>query len=575
MTFKKLLRKKILYLTSIIAVGLVVYFNGLFNGFTWDDINQIVNNHEIRSLKNIPRFFLGGTFYAGGAEELGGLFYRPLQSTSYAIIYTLFGLNPFFFHLYQVLLHIGNALLVFLFLTSFLSLPLSLFATLAFLIHPMQVETVTSVCCDIHYFFFGMMALLTTSLALSAKEGRKILLFSLIFILFLLSLLSREDAILFMGVGLFYVFLFKGLKKDLLLYLLSSGLPMIVYLFLRFGVAHMEFGHSSGDPITQIGLWERVLHGPLLFVLYLRTFVFPKDLVVQQHWVIKNFDLQNLYFPLILSILILLIGIFLGRRVWRKNPTTGKAYAFFFVWFLVGVGSHLQIVPLDFTFADRWFYFPMIGLLAMAAFVWQTFAKVKKTLIRDSAILLVILVISLLSVRTFVRNFDWKDNLTLYSHDIQLNKDSYSLERALAFAYAEKGDFKKAEYYIQRSTKLAPQFTNWNFYGVLYEKTGDKEKSIYYYKKAMEQRKYYAYENLGRLLSVSGRHKEALEVAKVGLKYYPKNSQLWRVLAVSEYFLGNQKEGAEAAKKAFEITQDKVGYDLYILMKSGRKFILK
>lgn len=96
----------------IVILGFCVYLPTLFNGFVWDDEEQIVNNPQIQSLSNLPAFFSGSTFNAGGGGNLSGLYYRPLMTSSFTLVYSIFGLNPFFFHLVQVILHIANACLL-------------------------------------------------------------------------------------------------------------------------------------------------------------------------------------------------------------------------------------------------------------------------------------------------------------------------------------------------------------------------------------------------------------------------------------------------------------------------------
>src|SRR5476651_1982368 len=100
----------------LIITGLIIYFPALFNGFVGDDYQQIVNNTQIHSLTNFPHYFTGSTYESGGADRITGLFYRPLMLTSFAILYSLFGVNPLPFHLLQVLLHIANTILLVLFL---------------------------------------------------------------------------------------------------------------------------------------------------------------------------------------------------------------------------------------------------------------------------------------------------------------------------------------------------------------------------------------------------------------------------------------------------------------------------
>src|SRR5690349_8265942 len=101
-------------ITFIIIIGLLVYCNALFNGFVGDDNGQIVDNKLIHSLANLPLFFHGSTFYLQQVGQTAGVYYRPMLSTMFALIYALSGPNPFFFHLIQLLLHIVNCILIFL-----------------------------------------------------------------------------------------------------------------------------------------------------------------------------------------------------------------------------------------------------------------------------------------------------------------------------------------------------------------------------------------------------------------------------------------------------------------------------
>ena len=57
-------------ITWIVFIGLIVFFNGLFTPFFFDDDLQIVSNPLIHSLANVPYFFLGGTFFDAGSGQI-------------------------------------------------------------------------------------------------------------------------------------------------------------------------------------------------------------------------------------------------------------------------------------------------------------------------------------------------------------------------------------------------------------------------------------------------------------------------------------------------------------------------
>src|SRR5258708_40257019 len=80
----------------LIIIGLVVYFNSLFNGFIGDDYGQLVNNTSVHSISNIGQFFSNSTFNnstvsnigSNGGSNLSGIYYKPLLSSVYSILYT-------------------------------------------------------------------------------------------------------------------------------------------------------------------------------------------------------------------------------------------------------------------------------------------------------------------------------------------------------------------------------------------------------------------------------------------------------------------------------------------------------
>ena len=52
-------KRNILILTGILFLGLLItYSNHFKNGFHFDDSHTIVNNVNIRSIENIPKFFV-------------------------------------------------------------------------------------------------------------------------------------------------------------------------------------------------------------------------------------------------------------------------------------------------------------------------------------------------------------------------------------------------------------------------------------------------------------------------------------------------------------------------------------
>jgi len=531
--------KKDKFILILILVGFLVYFNSLFNGFVWDDEEQIVNNPLVHSLSNLPQLFRGSTFNPGGAVSLGGIYYKPLMTVFFSLIYSIFGPRPFFFHLFQIVLHIINSILVFLVLGYLFNLKkkekndesLPFFLSLIFLIHPQNCEAVVYISAlqDVVFFFFGMLALFmiikTNKSQIFTASTNFVSLYGLASLFLFLSLLSKETGIVFFVIIFFYLLFFKK-REDLPVYLVFSLTVICFYAVLRFGLAGIPIQKHGLSPITRMDFWQRMISVPQIIFYYLKTFFFPKNLAINQHWVTEKIIWSEFWSPLLIDSLffLVLIGFFLFLTIKQFNNLT-IIFSFFFLWFIFSLGFHLHIFPLDLTVSDRWFYLPGAGVLGMIGAVAPKL-KIKNEKLK---IIIVITIIILLSWRTFIRTFDWRNGLTLYSRDIKISQNAFDLENNLGVELFRVGRINEANIHFENSIKLAPYWwTNWNNLGVIYERKGDFKKAEEYYKKAIDNGNYYlAYENYAGILIKQKKNKEAKEfLEKEALPKLPYNQKL-------------------------------------------------
>jgi len=352
-------------ITWIIVIGLILYANMLFNGFVWDDNTFIINNPQVHQLHILS--LIGPSIF--NSHE----FYRPIDSIYFAFLYSLVGQQPFFYHFIQLSLHIIVTCLLFLYLQYFFKKPLAFSLSLIFLVHPINVESVTFIGSTQSelYFLPGIIALL-----LSRKKhlsGRRLLFIN---ILLLFSILSKEPGFLFLLLIFVYRYLFKlhGLKK----LLLSNAVILAIYFLLRLFVGGSTFKSIDAIPIASLPLLQRILNIPIIIVYYLKTFIFPIHLAIWQLWIIKNITIQNFFIPLFICLLFIAVWFFVFKKIQsisdpKIHETNLLQFYFFSFWFVIGMGPLLQIIPLDMTVADRWFYFPIVGLLGMTGVCFQIF----------------------------------------------------------------------------------------------------------------------------------------------------------------------------------------------------------
>jgi tetratricopeptide (TPR) repeat protein len=270
----------------------------------------------------------------------------------------------------------------------------------------------------------------------------------------------------------------------------------------------------------------------------------------------------------------------------KTNDKMRPILIFFLTWLILGLLLHLQIFPLDMTVADRWFYLPEIGLLGLiGAFITIVIAgnpagqKTKQSqdtvipaqagiyinkvspVIRSSKFLIPasIMLITLLSLRAYIRIQNWQNGLTLFSHDAKINKNAFDLENNLGTELFRNGNIREAETHFRKSTELAPYWwTSWNNLGVVFERKNESDQAKEYYQKAIDNGNYYlAFENLAALKHKTEEPIENKKFLEESLKKLPQNPRLWLILSLTEYRLGNKESAIYGAQKSYQIQPSK------------------
>lgn len=504
---------------SLVTLGL--YLFALPNQFVWDDEEQIVQNQAIHSLANLPQFFSGSTFNSGGASQLGGLYYKPLMSATFALCYSIFGGVAWGFHLVQILLHVLVVLMLFLILVEITGNRVgALVGALVYGIHPLSVESVAYVSAmqETLFMSLGMFGLMWLVVSHEIGWGDITVAVGAVF----LSMLGKETGVLFLPLILLYlVILRKG--KGVMGLVVGGGVVISLYSYLRLSVAGIGLEKNYFTPMAHLGIWERALSMPKIVWHYLSLVVYPDKLSISQHWVVREVSWGEFWGPLAGVMVILGVAIYLGRRVRRREYWYSLSFA------IIGILFHLQIFPLDMTVAERWMYLPLAGVAGMIASVWP-----KRLSTRGLVVVMMILLG--LGVRAWVRIGDWQDGLTLYAHDQQIVRGSFDLENNLGVELYRVGDYERAREHFEYSTELSPGWwTNWNNLGAVVEREGELELAGEYYLRAIENGGYYlALINYGKILIKQERYQEAREFLQESLAYFPGSYELRELLGVIE-----------------------------------------
>lgn len=399
-----------------------------FKLLNWDDDVHLTNNKAIRALSPpyIEKIF----------TQLVNKTYHPLTTLSFAFEYYFAEARPFLYHLDNVLLHLGVAFLVFIFMRQVgLAVWAAGFAALLFSVHPLRVESVAWVTerKDVLYGIFYMAGLCAYLRYL--KDGNKKFYFLMILLAFL-SVLSKAMALSFPLILLLLDW-YKGRKFDKKVILEKIPVFLIVA-----GVAAITYFNYVRFPVKNYS--EAFLVWPWTFVFYIKKFFYPGALLP----VYRIPDRITLLNPEFLSSILAVIGIVLLLVRFRHLRWVLFSFGFYFlsIFFLLrfDYGFDSQCV------ADRFMYLPSLGFSLLAGFLAQSiFAKAgrEKPWIKEVLVFLIIGLLAAAGLKSYRQCEVWRDDASLWRHQLTYRIDTpIALNNfALVFSVGPLEEFYKMD----------------------------------------------------------------------------------------------------------------------------------
>jgi Flp pilus assembly protein TadD len=522
------MRRNFLFSLIILLLTLLAYANSFESSFHHDDVHVIVRNAYIKNPANISKFFFQPQMGSGVYTETRS--YRPLLMSTYALNFYLGGLNVFGYHLFNFVLHVSCAILVYftlLYLFRFAGIPseenplrdrlTALFAALIFALHPVQTESVT--------YITGRSSLLTAVFFLASfyayvQHGltRKphYLFFSLLG--YAAALLVKETAVTLLPLLIFLTYFFPRGRtwKERILTLLPYILLSAIYIGIRL---HF-FGslHYAGDPIRPFS--AHMLTQPRAYVHYLGTLLFPLNLNI-------DYDIPISYSVLDGGVLLSLflvagLGVIIAWLA-RSNPLIG----FWALWFVVNLAPTNSLIVLEDLVSDRWLYLSSVAYAALLAMAlkWIYSSLVKGRGSQIVFFFLCALILELYGFSTVLRNFVWTNDRTLWEDTVSKSPRKARAHDGLGVALALEGKLEEARRSLERAIELAPRggqaYIN---LGYVYSLQGKTEKAIAAYEEAIPLNPKLLpeiYNNLGLIYFRQGQMKRAEAMLRRAVEIRP------------------------------------------------------
>jgi protein O-mannosyl-transferase len=460
----------------LFLIALVIYSGSINGEFLFDDKVLITENMYIQNLKYIPLLFTMDAYplSISGLEKTYS-YYRPLQTLSFALNYRLWGLNPFGYHLTNIIFHSFVAFLVFcLIIRLFSNFSLALLSSLLFCVHPLHTETVSCLAGGAE-LFVSLFTLMTILLYIKYLDLHKGGVFLAAIFSFMFALISKEAGFL---VLVPFVILFIGsrakISRDSLFlhFFIFAGM-VAIYVMLRLSilVPLKMLPYKSPSFLLDTINFSRVL------IEYVRLLIFPHNLhILRTIPLIFSFKPYYMVLPFGILALVIATSILAVRR---------KKYVFVFgiFWFILSLLHLLKIMyrlNVDITMEEHWVYFASIGFFVIAANFILRFKKFKTPI--------AVAVITIYAVLTFVNSLHWRKTLDFYRYNLKLVRQSISFIPRFNYAAAlkENGLFKEALIETGTLLKMAPgRFGVYILEGDIYKKMGKYDEAENAYRQAL------------------------------------------------------------------------------------------
>ncbi len=523
---------------SIAIITFIVFSPALKCGFTnFDDQKFIVRNPLIVSNTiEVKKIF---------TSIVTDNDYYPVTILSYTFNYQLGKLNPFGFHLWNVLLHVINTLLVFwfIFILTRRKLLMATIVALFFGIHPMHVESVAWLTerKDVLFMFFFLFGLITY---LRFRESGKWWWYLTTTILLILSCLSKGTAVVFPFILILIDYLMNDkLNKKVFIEKIPLFIISITFLILTYWLHKTGSLQSYSEHKTVV---RRIIFASYDFLWYVIKFVIPVNLSAFYTYPAENAMPLTYYLaPFILICLTACVYFFMRKQ---------KEILFGFLFYFFSIVLMLQFIPTgsgEFNMADRYTYLAYIGLLFVIAYFINLMVE-KHYHFRHLIIGTLFIYAVIFSYQAYSRTKVWQNSETLWSDVVAKNPDGcfiayYSL--GIYYQNEEKNSGKAFENYNNALKIYSDSYLALTNRGALYTEQNKYELAIADLNRAIELNPnyYQSYNNRGLVYFNTGQldlamkdydkslaldSTNAMAYNNRGLVYYKKGE---RDLALMEY----------------------------------------
>jgi len=374
--------------------------------------------------------------------------YVPLTLLSLAIDYRVWGLDPFGYHLTNVVLHAITAVLVCIFLWPIMpSIGCATFAALLFAVHPLQLEAV-SLAIQRKTVLSGALFFATLIAYQAWRRDRHRWQYAAAVAAFAAAAAAKPSVVMLPALLCLYEYTFIDGRvrwRDKVPFVAIAVAAAMAAAAAHAAVGAMHAWHG-GTPLAHVIMMARVT------TEYLSAAFVPVGLSP-----IYYYRQGSAFAPVNVLAALILVAFTAWLVVWRRRAP----WTFFcFAWFVLALLPESNVVPLAQLRADRFLYLPLLGATVWIAVV---LARIQAQQRPSRAIALravpsaaAAALIVLLALQSRATAPIWRSDVTAWSRVVDCHPWCGTALLLLGHAYRAAGDAAAAEGRYHGALALAP-----------------------------------------------------------------------------------------------------------------------
>lgn len=540
----------------LLGVTFALYSATVYFGFVWDDFDYVIENYRIQALTREHLLAIWTNPFSGQ--------YAPLHQSLLAAIHFFSGLEPFGYHLVQLLLHAACLCLLYVVLKAAECGRVALLACLLVAVYPPNIETVawvTETKSTLAFLFFLLSFLFFQRLRTRECWSDGVL----CGVFLVLSLLSKINTVVAPAIFLLYDYKqarawTRGRVASLAAFFLISAV---------FATVTLSYSAASLPAFSDRLLEGAILDGPApalnstsgyfggvgVHLLNLTRFLFFYVRMIFFPYPLSGWHMFPIYTGLNWVTGAAWMGL-LGM-LWLVYRSSRPAQ-FWMLWFVVFLAPVLQLVPNPTWVADRYLYIPAVGAFVLAArLFFQVLDRLGKQWPRFAWEAAMGVVLLAFSWETLAHLPVWRNDLTFWEATTATCPNSAFCHGRWGKALFREGHVDQAfrEFFEAVRIRPAPQYLIY-LGDAFADGPGDYGQALRAYQGAREAAgalPLFVVAKIAKVNYLAGDLAQAGRVLEAARRVDPDNPALLLVSGFLEWKLGNPEQARTFLQRVLEL----------------------